>query len=424
MKVNLKKVKLEEIAEIVSGGTPSTAESEFWNGEIPWITPKDLSGYNKKRIIRGERNISELGLRNSSARILPKNTILFTSRAPIGYVAIADTEVTTNQGFKSLILKDGNDPDFFYYLLKNNKDKIESFASGSTFKEISASVLRQLEFEIPSYEDQIKISKILNSLDDKIELNNQTNETLEAMARAIFKEWFIDFGPVRAKAEGRRPFGMDDETAALFPDSFEESELGMIPKGWRVEKIESEISVKDGTHDSPKPALTGYSLITTRHMSKSGLNFEDAYLISPEDFHEINKRSKVDPGDVLISMIGTVGLTHLVSINEKNFAIKNIGLFKTSLKPESYLYFYNFINSAYTVEFIRRCLSGSTQQYISLTALRNLPIILPPQKLQERFTTFAKSYYDLIAQNQNEIKSLNSIKNLLLPKLISGEMLL
>jgi restriction endonuclease S subunit len=185
-----RRMKLSEIGQIVAGGTPKTKIEEYWNGDVPWITPKDLSSHAGMYISRGERNISQVGLDNSSAKLLPKGTVLFTSRAPIGYVAIARNEVTTNQGFKSIIVNDEHDNIFTYYLLKNNIDIIENHANGSTFKEISGSVMKSLEFGIPSLREQKAIAHILSTLDDKIEVNNEINKTLENMAQAYFDDMF------------------------------------------------------------------------------------------------------------------------------------------------------------------------------------------------------------------------------------------
>ncbi|MFZ7157148.1 restriction endonuclease subunit S, partial [Avibacterium avium] len=193
--------KLSEVADIIGGGTPSSKENSYYdNGNIPWITPKDLSNYNEMYISRGERNITELGLKNSSAKLLPKGSVLFSSRAPIGYIAIARNELSTNQGFKSLVLKNGHIPEFYYYLLKDNVAIFEARASGSTFKEVSGQVVKDTELNIPDTETQKNIVNILKPLDDKITLNTQTNQTLEQIAQGIFKHWFIDFTPVHAKA--------------------------------------------------------------------------------------------------------------------------------------------------------------------------------------------------------------------------------
>ena len=198
-------VTLSEVAEVIGGGTPSTKDPANYNGDIPWITPKDLSNHKFRHIGRGERSITDKGLSSSSAKLLPANSVLFTSRAPIGYVALAKNEVATNQGFKNLVMKEGNIPEFFYYLLKHYTPKIKSFASGSTFQEVGGSVLKSIEVNVPPISDQKAIAHILGTLDDKIELNQKMNQVLEEIARAIFKSWFVDFDPVRAKVEGRPP---------------------------------------------------------------------------------------------------------------------------------------------------------------------------------------------------------------------------
>ncbi|WP_051397676.1 restriction endonuclease subunit S [Helicobacter macacae] len=136
---------LGEIGEIVSGGTPTTSQADNFGGDIAWITPADLSNYNDKFISQGKRNISEKGLKNSSARLVPKGTILFSSRAPIGYVAIASNSLCTNQGFKSLIPNENVFSEFVYYYLLNSKSLAESYASGTTFKEISAKSFSKLQ---------------------------------------------------------------------------------------------------------------------------------------------------------------------------------------------------------------------------------------------------------------------------------------
>ncbi len=194
-----REVTLGDVADVIGGGTPSTKNYDFWNGDISWLTPKDLSGYKERYISKGERNITVSGLQNSSARILPKGTVLLTSRAPIGYLAIAKQEVCTNQGFKSIVLKNGYLPEFFYYLLKNNIEYIIGMSSGSTFSEISGTQVKNLEFKVPPLDVQKKIAGVLGALDDKIELNNKINQNLEAQAQALFKSWFIDFEPFGGK---------------------------------------------------------------------------------------------------------------------------------------------------------------------------------------------------------------------------------
>lgn len=173
---------ISDIGTVIGGATPSTKKSDnYKNGTIAWITPKDLSTFSGRYIKNGERNITEVGLKSCSTQLMPKNTVLFSSRAPIGYVAIAAGEVCTNQGFKSVIPNENIDPLFLYYLLKYNKNKIENLGSGTTFKEVSGNTMKNVEITIPTRkEDQKAISSILGALDDKIEENEMINNNLVA----------------------------------------------------------------------------------------------------------------------------------------------------------------------------------------------------------------------------------------------------
>ena len=177
-----KKCTISDLGTVVGGATPSTKKDEnYVGGNIAWITPKDLAGFTGRFISHGERNITETGLKSCSTQLMPKHTILFSSRAPIGYVAIASQEVCTNQGFKSVVPNDSTDYMFLYYLLKYNKDKIEHLGSGTTFKEVSGSTMRGVEVYIPeNIEEQRSIASILSAIDDKIEVNNVINDNLAA----------------------------------------------------------------------------------------------------------------------------------------------------------------------------------------------------------------------------------------------------
>lgn len=189
--------KISDIGTVVGGATPSTRKPEnYENGTIAWITPKDLSTFAGRYIQRGERNITEIGLKSCSTQLLPKDTVLFSSRAPIGYMAIAANEVCTNQGFKSVVPNENTDPLFLYYLLKYNKDKIEGMGSGTTFKEVSGNTMKNIVVSVPTDKKvQKRISSMLGSIDDKIEENERINNNLEQQAMALFKSWFIDYEP-------------------------------------------------------------------------------------------------------------------------------------------------------------------------------------------------------------------------------------
>ena len=179
---NWKTCTIADLGTVVGGATPSTKDSANYDrGDISWITPKDLAGFSGRFISHGERNITEQGLKSCSTQLMPAHTVLFSSRAPIGYIAIAEKEVCTNQGFKSVVPNENTDYMFLYYLLKYNKEKIEHLGSGTTFKEVSGNTMRGLEVVVPeSLEEQKRIASVLSAVDSKIEINREINDNLAA----------------------------------------------------------------------------------------------------------------------------------------------------------------------------------------------------------------------------------------------------
>lgn len=188
------KVKLNDIGKIVSGGTPSTNNHLYWNGNINWIAPSDLTGYKGILIKTGKKSITQLGLQKSSAKLIPRGSILFSSRAPIGYVVIADSELCTNQGFKSIIPNSNIDSLFVYYFLKSSKQEAEKVASGTTFKEISLRSFSELSFPLPPLKEQHLIVQEIESrlsVADKMEESiAQSLQQAEALRQSILKKAF------------------------------------------------------------------------------------------------------------------------------------------------------------------------------------------------------------------------------------------
>lgn len=177
--------RLGDAAEIIGGGTPSTRDPSNFGGDIAWITPKDLSGYRRRYIARGERTITQKGLDSSSARLLPKDAVLLSSRAPIGLVAMAQKPLATNQGFRSLVARDGYDPRFLYYLLLANRALLESRGNGTTFREISGSALKVTVLPMPPLAEQKAIADVLTAIDDLIEANADQNEALAELRSSL-----------------------------------------------------------------------------------------------------------------------------------------------------------------------------------------------------------------------------------------------
>ncbi|MEN0661325.1 restriction endonuclease subunit S [Caldifermentibacillus hisashii] len=401
--------QLSEIGEIVSGGTPNTKIEEYWNGNIPWITPKDLSGFTDRYIYSGERNITELGLENSSAKLLPRNTVLFSSRAPIGYVALAGDNLATNQGFKSIICDDKKAyPLFIYYLLKSKKNDIENIAGGSTFKEVSGKVMKEFKVQIPPLTEQKAIANILSTLDEKIETNNQINEKLEEMAQALFKHWFVDF---EFPDENGKPYKSSGGEMV-------ESELGMIPKGWKIKRVGEIVNITRGA--SPRPIKDYIDAIGMPWVKISdATESKSKYINETKEFIKeegIPKSKKVSPGTLILSNSATPGIPKIMLIE----ACVHDGwlVFQDYQYITKEFLYYFLMNER---EKILTLSNGSVFRNLKTDILKNYKIVVPTLELIEKANKIFQDFNNEIERRTKEIKILSNIRDTLLPKLMSGE---
>lgn len=375
-------------------------------------------------------------------------------------VALQDYENATFNGFCKRLRPHNNSelvPEYVGYYLRSSKFRqtMLAFSTMSTRASLNNEMIGRLEISYPSKDEQIEIARVLKKLDDKITLNRHINQTLEQMAQALFKSWFVDFDPVIDNALDRGFFEQDlefpdellrravarkavresadfkplpENIRQLFPAAFEECSEpslglgGWVPEGWCVVVSGEEIDVRDGTHDSPKQSDHGYPLVTSKNLTSGRLDLAGTYLISPKDYEEVNKRSNVNKGDILLTMIGTLGIPCLVSTNDVNFAIKNIGLFRTSETPQLKNYFFELLKSKGMQQFLDSRAAGTTQKYLSLKVLRNILFIIPCCKVLTEFNTQAYSLENKIQQNDEQNAELVKIRDTLLPKLISGEL--
>jgi type I restriction enzyme S subunit len=280
-------VRIGDLGKVVTGKTPSTAVSENFGGNYPFITIPDLDG--RREIATSARTLSELGAQAMRSCRLPAGAVMMSCIATIGKCGITTRASFTNQQINSLICKDGVDPKFVYYSFSQLGRALEAAGGGgSVYTNVSKSRFESIEIKIPSLQTQKVIVAILAKLDDKIDLNRRINQTLEAMAQAIFKSWFVDFDPVKAniaaKQEGRDPLraamnaisGKPDAefdtlppqqyeqlaaTATLFPEEIDESELGDIPRGWSVSKVETLLSRLSAKARYTKEQVSAYGQI-------------------------------------------------------------------------------------------------------------------------------------------------------------------
>jgi type I restriction enzyme S subunit len=220
-------VPVSEIAQILIGGTPSRSKPEFWNGVIKWASAKDVATNDSRYLTNTEETITELGVQKSAAKVLDEGTIVITARGTVGAMAILGEKMAFNQTCYGLIANENVDPLFFYYALKASLGQLAALSYGTVFDTITMKTFNSLAIPLSPLPTQRRIAEILGRLDDKIEVNRRINRILEVMAQALFKYWFVDFGPFQ---EGE----------------FVESELGLIPKGWRVGTVENIIDLAYG----------------------------------------------------------------------------------------------------------------------------------------------------------------------------------
>ncbi|MCH3881708.1 restriction endonuclease subunit S [Tenacibaculum aquimarinum] len=273
--------------------------------------------------------------------------------------------------------------------------------------------LCELELPIPSIEKQREIVKEYNTIVNRIKLNETLNQKLEDTAQALYKHWFVDFEFPNADGKPYKSSG---------GEMVYNEELDLeIPEGWEVLPIENLFSVKDGTHDSPKPVKKGMPLVTSTHLKPFDIAIQDTYNISEEDYNQINRRSQVEQFDILFSMIGTVGLIHFVQMSNVQFAIKNVGLFKCSEKRELAEYVLCYLKGNNCLEYIKSSMAGSTQNYVTLSTLRNIPFLEPKKEFLKAFNLKIQPLVNGIYIIVNENQLLENTKSLILSKMSKVE---
>lgn len=384
-----KEVTLSEIGTIVGGATPSTKNTSFYDGNIPWLTPKDLSANSNKYILRGERNITEAGFKSCSCKMLPKGSVLFSSRAPIGYVAITANDMCTNQGFKSVIPNEETDSEFLYYLLKYNKDNIASQGSGTTFAEVSGKTMKEIEVMVPKEtDDQHRIASILSSLDRKIELNNKINADLEEMAQAIFKNWFVDFEPFK---DGK----------------FVDSELGMIPEGWKVgglfdiaEIFDKKRKPLSGNVREKMDKIYPYYGATSCMDNVDDYIFDGIYTLIGEDG----------------SVVKENGLPYMQYVWGKMWVNNHAHILqgKNGYSTE-------MIHALLSITNIKFLVTGAVQAKLSQGNMQKILVAIPPKNVLDEIRPVIDNLYSKIRINTDENSRLSLLRDTLLPRLMSGE---
>ncbi len=413
-------LKLDDLGRIVTGKTPLTSVEGNFGGQIPFVTPSDMDG--RKTISTTARNLTEAGAASVKGSKIPAGSVMVSCiGSDMGKAFIAGRDCVTNQQINSIIVNECFCNEFVYYNLSTRKDEIRHQAAGGSAQPIlNKGDFSRLEITLPPLLIQKSIAKILGDLDNKIELNRRMNATLEAMARALFQSWFVDFDPVRAKMDGRKPVGMDEETAKLFSDSFEESEMGLIPKGWKVKTV-GEIGeiicgktpptgVPDYYGDDVPfitiPDMHGnvFGASTARRLSHAGAN------------SQANKT--LPPGSICVSCIATPGLVVITS--EKSQTNQQIN----SVIPheENETYFWYWVMTGLGAEIASSGSGGSVLTNLSKGRFEMLNVIKPTHNLIAAYHSEVSPLFQNILANTHQSRTIATLRDTLLPKLLNGEL--
>lgn len=396
--------KISDIGEVVGGGTPSTANSNFWGGDIPWISPKDLTGYKSVYISHGENFLTKTGLK-SGTKLLPKGTVLFSSRAPIGYVAIASNPICTNQGFKSIICnKEIINPLFLYYYIKGNLNYIKLFGTGATFPEISGAAMRKIKVQIPSIPTQQKIASILSAYDRLIENNTRRIRLLEQMAENLYKEWFVRF---------------------RFPEHEKVEMVNGLPKRWETIHIKELAQLKSGyAFKSEWFVEEGEAVAKIKDIGNILMDTSSFSYVDKENCFKA-KKFLLTTGDLTIALTGaTIGKISIVPKHKGNiYTNQRLGKFFLGDKPIEKLPFLYclFKQESMVSNIVNLSNSSSAQPNISPEQIEKIKILGNHDIISMYNKTCNPLFSNILAlysQNQH----LTRQRDLLLPRLMSGKL--
>ena len=383
--------KIGEIAEVVGGGTPKTEVEEYWNGEIKWFTPSEIG--KTKYIFDSERHITNEGLKNSSAKLLPKNTILLSSRATVGEISIASTECSTNQGFQSLITKNNVDNEFIYYLITTIKNEFLRRSSGSTFLEISKNEIKRIPINIPELSEQNKISNLFSAIDNKIEILEKKHQYYQDFKKYLMQRIFSS---------------QEDKLRFDFKDTWDKvllKDVAFIPKKTKLTNIEGLklLTVKLHTkgieiNDRIKPKLTKRG--RPYYIRRSG-----ELLIGRQNFHNGGM------GIVPKSLDGGICSNAISSFNVFEDKIDVNYLYYFLARPEYY------IKS-------ERLIGGTGQKEFSEKELLKLKIDLPSLEEQNKIVDFLSNIDHKIEISENQLNKTQEFKKGLLQQMFVVQLIL
>jgi type I restriction enzyme S subunit len=430
---------VESICErVTSGGTPSRSKPEFYRGgTINWFKTGEL---RDRRLDESEEKITPDALEQSSAKLFPPGTVLialYGDGDTITSLGLLSQPAATNQACCAMIVKkDLADPRFLFYALKHTREDLLRLVVGGAQRNLSGKLVREHSIPIPPVTDQLEIAAVLGSLDDKIEQNRRTGRALEGLARAVFKAWFVDFAPVKAKAAGATAFpGMPAAAFAALPDRFVDSELGPVPERWNVSRLDDVSEAVKGLSYKGAGLVRDESTDSTGVMPLHNLNSvyegggykNEGIKRYRGDFKE---RHIVLPGDLIVTNTEQGHEYRLIgfpAIVPKRFGERGLfshHIFRVRPLPGTAIgshFLYHAMMDGRVRDEIIGCTNGTTVNMLSADGLRRPRLCVPSATLAAEFEERTVRMYELSESLYDESRNLAALRDYLLPRLLSGK---
>ena len=449
--------QLKNLGVIKTGKTPpSSCKDAFSNTGVPFVTPKDMNGV--KTIFKTERYLSKIGLDSVKNYLVPKNSIAVSCiGSDMGKAYLLSEDSVTNQQINTLIVNKNHNFEFIYYKLSIMQDYLKSIAGGSATPILNKSHFSEIEIELPDLDTQNNFVEKLKYLDKKIQLNTQINQTLEQIAQALFKSWFVDFDPVHAKVQvlsdglsleqaelaamqaisGKTPeeltalskaqpdrYAELAETAKAFPCEMVEVDGVEVPKGWEVKPLPEIIDFLEGPgirNWQYTDEEDGIKFINIRCIQNGDLTLTTANKITKEEAFGKYKHFQLEEDDIVVSTSGTLGRFAFVRKEHLPLSLNTSVIRFRPIKNKSTLGFIaGFVENQLQHELEIRA-SGSAQRNFGPTHLKQISLLVPDFKLLELHQKYASSLFEKRKQLLSEIDVLKDTRDLLLPKLLNGE---
>lgn len=389
----LKRYCLSDCCEIISGATPKTSNEKYWDGDICWVTPKDLSHLEGHYITDTPRKITATGLKSCSADILPVNSVLFSSRAPIGHVAINTVPMATNQGFKSFVPKKGIiDEKFLFHWLRANRAYLESLGNGATFKEVSKATVARVEIPLPSLQEQRRIAAILDQADTLRAKRREALAELDKLAQSIFVEMFGD------------------------PQT--------NPQNWtRIPLGDVALKITDGEHLNPEFSLTGMPIVMAGNVLEDSIDIANAKLVDSALGERFRKKCGPVLGDLLVVSRGaTIGRMCAVNVTDTFCLMGSVILIKLQPNKLETAFLSALLKHPVMRSALYKTSGSSAQQAIYLKDLKSLLCIVPPLKIQKQFSEKISSITPVKSAHNSSLNELDELFASLQHRAFRGEL--